>query len=62
MTVSDLRPEPDSATPALRDLGAALRLAFAEVATAPLPPRLQALLDQLGNDDAVRAKSGRAHV
>ena len=52
MTVSDLRPLPASETPALRDLGAALRLAFAEVASAPLPARLQALLDRLGDDAA----------
>lgn len=51
MTVSD-RPPPASETPALRDLGAALRLAFAAVAVAPLPPRLQALLDALGDDAA----------
>lgn len=55
MTVSELRPLPASETPALRDLGAALRLAFAEVAAAPLPPRLQALLDELG--DAARPAS-----
>ncbi|WP_310473685.1 sigma-70 family RNA polymerase sigma factor [Sandarakinorhabdus sp.] len=52
MTVPDHRPLPASETPALRDLGAALRLAFAEVAAAPLPPRLQALLDQLGDGAA----------
>ncbi len=52
MTVSDLQPPPASETPALRDLGAALRLAFTAVAAAPLPPRLQALLDALGDDQA----------
>jgi len=56
MTVSDLRPLPANATPALRDLGAALRLAFAAVAAAPLPPRLQALLDQLGDAESPPAE------
>jgi RNA polymerase sigma-70 factor (ECF subfamily) len=62
MTMPGHRPLPASETPALRDLGAALRLAFAEMATAPLPPRLQALLDQLGDDDAVRAVRFKADL
>lgn len=52
MTVLDLQPPPASETPALRDLGVALRLAFTAVAAAPLPPRLQSLLDALGDDAA----------
>uniref|UniRef100_UPI0012E182E2 sigma-70 family RNA polymerase sigma factor n=1 Tax=Sandarakinorhabdus oryzae TaxID=2675220 RepID=UPI0012E182E2 len=37
--------------PAVRDLGALLRTAFASVESAPLPDRLQRLLDQLGQDE-----------
>jgi RNA polymerase sigma-70 factor (ECF subfamily) len=39
------------ATP-LNDIGALLRMAFAEIETAPLPARLQGLLDRLASDDA----------
>jgi RNA polymerase sigma-70 factor (ECF subfamily) len=62
MTLSHPGPLPASETPALRDLGAALRLAFAEVAAAPLPPRLQALLDQLGDAATTPADSFKADL
>ena len=62
MIVSPSGPLPAGETPALRDLGAALRLAFAEVAAAPLPPRLQALLDKLGDTATTPADSFKADL
>ena len=38
-------------SPAVRDLGAMLRVAFAAVEAAPLPDRLLVLLDELGSED-----------
>ena len=61
MTVPGHRPLPASETPALRDLGTALRLAFSAVATEKLPQRLQALLDQLGGT-AVTANAFKAEL
>lgn len=44
-------PSAAAQSPAERDLGAMLRIAFAAIESAPLPDRLLALLEQLGSDE-----------
>jgi RNA polymerase sigma-70 factor (ECF subfamily) len=41
-------------SPALREIGSFLRIAFAAIEAAPLPPRLLELLDRLGTDEPPR--------
>ncbi len=51
MEPANTSPPPRAAdASALRDIGALLRTGFADLAAAPLPPRLRHLLDRLGDD------------
>ena len=48
-------------TASLSNIGELLRMAFAAVATAPLPGRLQTLLDRLGNESAAQTGGPDSH-
>jgi RNA polymerase sigma-70 factor (ECF subfamily) len=47
-------------SPAVREIGSFLRIAFAAIEAAPLPPALQALLDRLGADEPARVPNSVA--
>jgi RNA polymerase sigma-70 factor (ECF subfamily) len=53
-TVDSRLPGANAQSPAVREIGSFLRIAFAAIEAAPLPPRLLALLDQLGTDEPPR--------
>jgi RNA polymerase sigma-70 factor (ECF subfamily) len=50
-------PGADSQSPVVRDLGTFLRIAFAAIEAAPLPPAITALLDRLGEGEPPRPAS-----
>ena len=58
-TPTDRLPGAAAQTPGERDVGAYLRMAFAEVEAATLPPSLQDLLDRLGDDEPERSAPAR---
>ena len=55
----DRRSEAERQQPAVRDIGALLRVAFAEVESQPLPAMFQELLDRLGATEEGEEPSGR---
>ena len=56
---TDRLPGAAAQTPAERDIGAYLRMAFAQVEAATLPAVLQNLLDRLGEDEPERSEPAR---
>jgi RNA polymerase sigma-70 factor, ECF subfamily len=53
-------PGAPSQSPAVREIGSFLRIAFAAIEAAPLPPSLMALLERLGADEPPRVPDGVA--